>query len=506
MKILRLLPIFLLLSSTSLFAQSSLQFDGADDYVEIDSTLEFRFLENLTYSMWVNSEWDGSNYLVDITDNPADYNNAGFRTFIGTFGGFGGSSFYFSQYMNGDQRSNVFNITFKSNEWAHIACVAEKVGEIGDSHFYELRTYVNAVLQDSDTLEVESRNRVDRLLTLTPGGQKVLGARFNIQANRFLDGNMDDFSLHARVLTETEIQNIVCTGVTPNDNNTIIFYDFNAGSGFTSTDRTGNGYNGINHGPTFNNSTFPDLNNATPVADFDPNTTLQSLWANFDNTSVGYDIGFWTWDDGEFDTTSSNSVWHRFPESGTYNVCLDAIATCGNSDQFCEDVNIVCDLPVATFVKIGNELVLSLNADDSGVDSVYWDFGDGDSDDGNNFTLFHTYPSKGLYTICLYAYNNCGVDTMCAEYNAVIQNVAELQMGGFKVFPNPVEDVIKLEVSDEPGHFDVSLYDLSGRMVFKQINNRGSSVMIERPGISAGEYIIEVDRNGVKHYQKLLLQ
>ena len=484
---------------------SSLSFDGVDDYVEIDDGLSFQFLESLSYSFWVKSEWDGNNYVADITDNPAEYNNAGFRTFIGTFGGgFGGTNFNFSQYMNGENTNLAFPIAFKSNEWVHVACVVDKVRELNNSMFYEMRAYVNGVMVDSDTLEVQGATRSDRLLTLSGSGNKVLGARFTLQNGRYLDGLMDDFSIHALALTQAQIRNIVCTGTTPNNANTILYYDFNEGTGFLSGDQTGNGFDGTNQGPLFNTSLAPDQNNITPVADYEANLTPQSVDAVFENLSVNYDVAFWTWGDGTFDTTTTNAfVFHSFPAGGTYNVCIDAITACGNSDQLCEDVDIECDVPVASFNSLGVEMEVALNGDDSEIDSVYWDFGDGTG--SSDFVVFHEYATPGIYEICMYVYNNCGVDTTCEEFNAVLQNVSELTYGGFKVFPNQIQEVIHLEVADGPGTFDVSIYDMNGRLIFKQINNRGASLDINRPRLSSGEYIIEVAINNERMYEKLLV-
>jgi hypothetical protein len=507
MNLLRLSLILLIFSSSSLIAQSSMQFDGTDDYIDVDSTLSFQFLESMTYSFWANSEWQGNNYVIDMTDNPADYQNAGFRTLIGTIGGFGGTNFWFLQYMNGSTVTAQFNIEFKSNEWSHIACVIDKESESGNSIFYTMNTYVNAVLQNTTTLEVQGATRNDRLLTMTAAGPKIIGARHNFQNGRFFNGLLDDFSMHARALTQSEIETIVCTGVTPNDVNTMVYYDFNAGSGFTSTDRTGNGFDGANMGTVFNNTTFPDLSTVTPSADFNATTMSQSLTAQLENTSTGYDAAHWDFDDGTRDTTSAANVNHTFPTSGTYNVCVDVFGTCvSTSDQYCEDVVIECDPPVATFATIGNELVVSLNADDTDIDDIVWDFGDGETDSNNTFTLFHTYPAKGIYTICMYAFNDCGVDTACSDYNAVLANVEELEFGGFSVFPNPVENVINLELNDEPGLFDINIYDLSGKMVLKKINNRGTSVSIDRTSLAQGQYILEVERKGQKQHQKILLE
>jgi len=150
-----LLTLSLTLICSGLFAQNYvLDFDG-DDHVLIDSTFSFNNLTQMTYSFWVKSNWQGANYLVDITDDPTGYANpnGGFRTFIGRFQG----NFIFSQYFRGANTSNVLDIDSKAGEYVHVACVIRRVANNGATFTYEMTTYLNGVEQDQDELTVQGR-------------------------------------------------------------------------------------------------------------------------------------------------------------------------------------------------------------------------------------------------------------------------------------------------------------------------------------------------------------
>ncbi len=47
------------------------------------------------------------------------------------------------------------------------------------------------------------------------------------------------------------------------------------------------------------------------------------------------------------------------------------------------------------------------------VDSLHWDFGDGQA--STDFNPVHAFPGNGNYQVCLEAYNNCGVNITCSS-------------------------------------------------------------------------------------------
>lgn len=88
--------------------------------------------------------------------------------------------------------------------------------------------------------------------------------------------------------------------------------------------------------------------------------------------------------------------------------------------------------PSGSFTDVENGLMVNFDASASTADSANWDFGD--SNTGSGTTTSHTYAADGVYTVCLYAMNNCGTDTTCmtdsicgtmtAAFNAVFAGTA----------------------------------------------------------------------------------
>ena len=65
--------------------------------------------------------------------------------------------------------------------------------------------------------------------------------------------------------------------------------------------------------------------------------TISDLTVYFTNTST---VGANSWDFGNGYTSSSNSPWHTFSSSGTYNVCLTLNTSCGPS-VYCENITVI---------------------------------------------------------------------------------------------------------------------------------------------------------------------
>jgi len=492
------LPILLVTMSAN--AQNySLEFDGDSNYVRVGDTLAYYELEELTYSFWVKSDYSGRNYMADFTDNPADYDNAGFRTLIGDLGN--GSNISIWQWINGEQGSVSLGAGGKIDEWTHVACVLDLMSELADTSYFKMTAYLNGVERDVDEFEVVSSTRASRLINLTPTGPRILGGRFDLQDGRFLGGSMDDFSIHSRVLSSLEIENIVCSGITPNDQNTLLFFQMNEGSGVNLVDSSANNYGAELMGPIYSTDLAPDQSTVSPLADWTYTPASQRLDFWFQNTSSSFDAAIWTWGDGTSDTNANTWNNHIFPAKGMYNVCIEVSTTCAGTDQYCDSVEVDCTVPAATFSYDPNDLVVEVYGDLTDLDSLIWDFGDGSSKSGD--TLFHTYTSKGIYTICAYAYNSCGADTICQEYNAVVQSLEELEFMGLELFPNPASTQVRVEFDNQGLSYNLNVYDLRGRMVTKTMNIRESSYEFNVERLLPGTYILQVKGQYKTAFQKL---
>ncbi len=134
------------------------------------------------------------------------------------------------------------------------------------------------------------------------------------------------------------------------------------------------------------------------------------LNASFDGSaSFNADSLLWDFGDGS-PLQVGDSLTHGYPAAGVYTVRAIAFKDCGVNDTLSFNLE-VCELPVAAFqLKEVNDS-LKVAAADSNF-SYFWDLGDGNFGQGQEFS--HRYASDSTYKVTLYAYNNCG-DTVLSD-------------------------------------------------------------------------------------------
>lgn len=95
--------------------------------------------------------------------------------------------------------------------------------------------------------------------------------------------------------------------------------------------------------------------------------------------------------------------------------------------------------------------------------SWFWDFGDGSTSTQQN--PVHTFSHDGPWSVCLTVTSACFSDNYC-DLNSLTAALAGQPGGQVRLYPNPANDRVTLEsVAAFPGGFEVSLSELSGRIV-----------------------------------------
>lgn len=155
--------------------------------------------------------------------------------------------------------------------------------------------------------------------------------------------------------------------------------------------------------------------NFTVLGCTDPTSSFvfqtQNRTVTFQNQSQTQGPGTYLWDFDNGQTDTSANPTHQYGADGLYDVCLIVQDSCG-SDTSCQQIQVTCVMPSADFVFGGQSVRdVVFTSSVTNVDSVWWDFGDGAGSDQNNLT--HTFADTGVFTVCLYAFNECGIDTVC---------------------------------------------------------------------------------------------
>ena len=95
----------------------------------------------------------------------------------------------------------------------------------------------------------------------------------------------------------------------------------------------------------------------------------------------------------------------------------------------------------------------------------------------------------------------------CFNYGHGGGDVPEWKMLNIRIFPNPTDDVLFIELHGGAGIENVALYDLQGRMVetLRATSLQGGTATINVRNIPAGVYVLRVtDTDGKEYQQKIV--
>ncbi len=235
----------------------------------------------------------------------------------------------------------------------------------------------------------------------------------------------------------------------------------------------------------------------TPVAAYTYNTN--SLNVDFTDTST-YTvtaITSWLWDFGDGNTSTQQNPSHTYSAAGTYTVCLTMSDACG-VDSVCQTVTVTnCPTPTPSYSFTATSLTVDFTdaSTVTGTASWLWDFGDGNTSAVQNPS--HTYGADGIYTVCLTVTDDCATDSVCQSVDVSMVGVLELSADDFKIYPNPGNSIINLELG---GHSEavstVSILDVQGRQLQTLNGDRiREKMVLDMTNYSTGVYLLSIKTN-----------
>ncbi|MCS6979219.1 MAG: PKD domain-containing protein [Flavobacteriales bacterium] len=175
--------------------------------------------------------------------------------------------------------------------------------------------------------------------------------------------------------------------------------------------------------------------NPTPVADFSFTAGCQSLPASFTNTSTpAASITSVLWNFGDGNTGSGNNPSHTYASPGQYNVTLVVGTAAGCADTLTQALNIWLN-PIISFiaeVQCFNAVIFKASADSGNIGTFDWNFGDGQSAQGDS--LMYVYDQPGVYNVTL---TGTELNGCTAELSQTVTVEATLSLDQFEI-PNVI--------------------------------------------------------------------
>jgi hypothetical protein len=134
------------------------------------------------------------------------------------------------------------------------------------------------------------------------------------------------------------------------------------------------------------------------------------------------------------------------------------------------------------------------SADTTTVGTVSWDFGDGNSANGD--TVNHTYAAPGTYTVTMIATNACGSDTATVTVNFI--SVEKFGLTNVSIFPNPTAGAFAIDnLPQEGGDIIIRINDMQGRTVMSKVLSQGQQQRLDMDlsNLRSGTYFLNISND-----------
>jgi|GEM_PF-6254026 len=129
-----------------------------------------------------------------------------------------------------------------------------------------------------------------------------------------------------------------------------------------------------------------------------------------------------------------------------------------------------------------------------------WFLGDGDS--SNEITPVHIYPSEGEYKITHIVESNCyPPDTAIQIINLTLGIEDEYNDDDIIIYPNPNVGMFNIKFSKNIPD-EIRIFDLLGREVCQNLNNKSYNLIIQIDGLPSGIYLLRINQ---KNNYKLII-
>jgi PKD repeat protein len=211
-----------------------------------------------------------------------------------------------------------------------------------------------------------------------------------------------------------------------------------------------------------------------------------------DQSSGEVDTWQWTFPGGNPNNSNDQNPQIIYETPGTFDVTLEVTNAAGSDLTTFEDY-IFVDLPIfAGFTFSTNENVVSFTNTTQNATTFEWNFGD-NSPESSEENPVHTYAQPGVYLVTLVATNPLCGSAITQAVDVIYTGVQEAgNEEVIVVFPNPVTDVLSIEVLKNSNFNSLKVFHSNGQIVFQKETFEGDILEIDFSDFPSGIYFLEV--------------
>ncbi len=90
--------------------------------------------------------------------------------------------------------------------------------------------------------------------------------------------------------------------------------------------------------------------------------------------------------------------------------------------------------------------------------------------------------------------------------NCILANDYFQNSDSFKIYPNPSNGLVNIDIANYVGELQINVYDLNGRQVYSQnVSNFNNSNAINLESLSTGVYVLKLNGENLNHSEKIIL-
>lgn len=207
------------------------------------------------------------------------------------------------------------------------------------------------------------------------------------------------------------------------------------------------------------------------------------------------------WYFGNGDSSTGQNPSKTYSSSGQFSVTLVVSSGQGCKDTAAKSVTIAAK-PTSDFtVQDRGSGVYAFSPQDSSYQSYEWDFGDGNTETGQNVT--HEYQSNGNFTVNLKVESSNGCTSQSSnDVTIELSGIAKDKTGrSFEVYPNPFDGSTRINYTlQKPGKVQFLIHNAKGKKVMEHSIRHSKegdySLPFEPANNSGGVYFIQMIREG----------